>query len=521
VDVAVLARAGRGGQAVDLIEQAQSLADGVRADAVAQAARLVAEAHDEADSIRTSMAELRASIPAMENDFQLRRSLALQELGDAQAAIAGARAEARRIVEDASSRAAQILAETIRQADEMMARGQADVDLARFVATQQLDQRRNEIDGIQEQAETAMQAERVRRQNAWVEEEAELREALRQEQDAMRAQFKAMKDAEEATWQISQQRQEAARAKVEAELSELRQQIIAERLTASDQIKQQHRTAVEECDELFASAHKQATELQQQGSALLETARHKATTLMAEAEATAELRKQTVNDQVKALLEEAQRQADEKVTEAKAKSKQLKGEAKAVPVDTVGILETMVAGIPGEDYKYYDSTDTAVPIDALFAKYVSVEAESVALSSIDAWGKNDRYDTVAAQFIKYTGEYAPMFIGPALPEGMRLKHILAMQVGNENIVSVGMSLQYAGVAEGEGLPLAVLLEISQMVGAACYTFEGADGYTVEIEGEDIEKGVVTLVDGIVRVTFDGLPKNTSIKELLYIRANAG
>jgi hypothetical protein len=200
---------------------------------------------------------------------------------------------------------------------------------------------------------------------------------------------------------------------------------------------------------------------------------------------------------------------------------ELRGEVRIENVYTIDILETMIAQIPGEDYKYYDSIDKAVPISAIFENYVGSKADFVTLRSIDSWGKNDRYDTVAAQFIKYSGEFAPMFIGPALPEGMRLKNTLSMQIAGEFIVSVEMAMLMASIPVGDGLPLSALFAISHMIDAPSYTFEAVDGYRVSINRADIGKGVLTVTDGVVAARFDGLARNTAVRGLLYIKANTG
>jgi len=200
---------------------------------------------------------------------------------------------------------------------------------------------------------------------------------------------------------------------------------------------------------------------------------------------------------------------------------ELKDEVRIESVNTIDILETMIAQIPGEDYKYYDSVDKAVPVSAIFEKYVSSKADFVTLRSIDSWGKNDRYDTVAAQFIKYSGEFAPMFIGPALPEGMRLKNTLSMQIGGEFIMSVEMAILMEKTPAGEGLPVTALFAISRMIDAPSYTFEAVDGYMVSIDRADISKGILAVTDGVVAARFDGLARNTAVRGLLRIRANTG
>ncbi len=202
---------------------------------------------------------------------------------------------------------------------------------------------------------------------------------------------------------------------------------------------------------------------------------------------------------------------------------ELKGEIERVPVNTINVMETMLAGLAdkAEDYKYYDTTDKAIPVSVVFEKYITAKPEFVTLNSIDQWGKNDKFDTVAAQYIKFTGEDAPLFIGPNLPEGMRLKNMLTMQIANENIISAAMAMKKENIPEGEAIPLSKLLEMSDMTDASSYDFTAADDYTVEIQKADIEKGSVLIREGAVRVSFEGLEKNTTVKNLLRIKANVG
>ncbi len=187
-----------------------------------------------------------------------------------------------------------------------------------------------------------------------------------------------------------------------------------------------------------------------------------------------------------------------------------------VPVDTLFVLETMTAALAGEDYKYYDSVDQAVPVADIFTAYLTAQPDFVTLISVDGLNKYDKYDTVAAQFIKITGEDAPLFIGPNLPEGMRLKHTLLIKLDNEAVVSVVSAMVKDGLTES--VPLTALLEIAGILDAETYKLAGGDGYAVDIAKADLEKGVVTIEDGVVVVRFAGLEKNTTVKGLLRIEA---
>jgi hypothetical protein len=50
-----------------------------------------------------------------------------------------------------------------------------------------------------------------------------------------------------------------------------------------------------------------------------------------------------------------------------------------------------------------------------------------------------------------------------------------------------------------------------------YLFKSLDGYTAEIESASIEKGFIYIQDnGLAAVYFEGLAKNTKVKDLIYI-----
>ena len=189
------------------------------------------------------------------------------------------------------------------------------------------------------------------------------------------------------------------------------------------------------------------------------------------------------------------------------------GDTIALPVDRIFILETMIADLPDVEYKYHDSADRAVPIAVLIDEYVPARPDFVAMRALDGLEKNERYETFAAQFIKYTGENAPLYIGPNLAVGMRLREVLCMQVGGDVIVSVETAMRQAGLSAGEGLPLAVLFEIAGMKSTDSCALDTADGqeWLFTVKGKD---GIVIIEDGVIVVYID----NTKVENLLSITA---
>jgi len=85
-------------RAVTVLEHAQFLAESVRVNAQTEADRVLSEARAEADAIEARVAELRAAIPALDNDYALRRSIGLRELAAARDEITRLQAESIRAV---------------------------------------------------------------------------------------------------------------------------------------------------------------------------------------------------------------------------------------------------------------------------------------------------------------------------------------------------------------------------------------------------------------------------------------
>jgi uncharacterized protein with FMN-binding domain len=189
-----------------------------------------------------------------------------------------------------------------------------------------------------------------------------------------------------------------------------------------------------------------------------------------------------------------------------------------VQTDTINLLETMIANLQdkAEDYKYHDNTDKAIPVSVIFEQYITPKPTFVSLSSVDELSKNDRYDTIAAQYIKFTGESSPMFTGPQLPEGMRVKEIISMKIENVVILSFESAAKKTGVNIGDGIAVNEIFRLSGMKEAVKYKFTGDDGYEVVIDASDITNGRITVENDKIVVRFDGLEKNTTVKGLLKI-----
>jgi hypothetical protein len=190
-------------------------------------------------------------------------------------------------------------------------------------------------------------------------------------------------------------------------------------------------------------------------------------------------------------------------------------------VGRVYILETLISQANAEDYTYYDSTDKAVRVEELLG-LLSLEnlPDTASFVAADGFEKNEQMDIFSDGYIKFTGDSAPLFLSPDLPKGMHIKSIYLCTIGDIALVSQQMAEQVIGtkqVEDKQGVDLKELLNQAGLADADKYLLTAADGYTAEILREDRDKGVVFKNSkGQITVFFEGLPKSTQVKDLLFI-----
>jgi hypothetical protein len=194
---------------------------------------------------------------------------------------------------------------------------------------------------------------------------------------------------------------------------------------------------------------------------------------------------------------------------------------KALSLIRLLFLETALQNFEQHDYTYYESLDKAVTA-ADFFRDIAMEGSSdtVHMKAVDGLEKNEKTEVFENGYIKITGVDTPAFVSPEIPKGMYVKNILWFAKSDTGYISYTNASGYfptSKVDDREGIRLSdVFSEVSMDDGEA-YLFTAIDGYSIEIEKEDIAKGLIFLRDsGEVSVMFEGLPKNTSVRGLLSV-----
>ena len=85
-------------------------------------------------------------------------------------------------------------------------------------------------------------------------------------------------------------------------------------------------------------------------------------------------------------------------------------------------------------YEYKEEQCLALPMALLLAEIDAGEAEFVTVKSADGLTKTEKYDTFAGQVLVIEGTPdAPLYTGPELPAGMRVKRVTGIQVGGVRV----------------------------------------------------------------------------------------
>ncbi|HZK57544.1 MAG TPA: molybdopterin-dependent oxidoreductase, partial [Clostridia bacterium] len=191
-------------------------------------------------------------------------------------------------------------------------------------------------------------------------------------------------------------------------------------------------------------------------------------------------------------------------------------------VGKVLIFDTAISNLDMGDYEYYGERDKAIKTSDLLNKFIPEGEEQVFIKAADGLQRNETRETFKNAFIKVTGKESPMFLAPDLPEGMHIKGILWFRSEETAFLTMDKALEtYSKSVQGdiEGISLKEVLEDMDLEQGNAYIFTADDGYSVEISKDDIDRGILyKMSNGSTGVSFEGLPKNTMVRDLLSIEA---
>lgn len=185
------------------------------------------------------------------------------------------------------------------------------------------------------------------------------------------------------------------------------------------------------------------------------------------------------------------------------------------------ILDSTLSKLKEVDYEYYKDMDKAVTIDELLTEFSLDDLnDKVFIKAGDGLEKTEANKVFRDAYIKTTGEGSPMFTSPDMPKGMTVKNILWFSVGDTSFLSVKSAMESFDKADldgVEGILLKDILKDLKLDLEGTYTFTSVDGYSVDIIANDLQSGILYMIeDGKVTVEFTELDKRTTVKDLLSI-----
>lgn len=200
----------------------------------------------------------------------------------------------------------------------------------------------------------------------------------------------------------------------------------------------------------------------------------------------------------------------------------------AQPITQLLLLESAISLLADrcEPYQYYDKTGSALPIAALLEQCIEQQLQTpvgfVQIRSTDQLEKSERYDVFRQQYILYEGveEDVPLFIGPDLPVGMRVKQLLTVQVGPVCVASLDMAQQ----VEQPPLALADFMELAglPLEDWAEYRLRNLEGELLNLNGTALQEAVLSHDEGgLPLLRFPSGQFNGQFAGLLSIEQLAG
>lgn len=160
--------------------------------------------------------------------------------------------------------------------------------------------------------------------------------------------------------------------------------------------------------------------------------------------------------------------------------------------------------------KALKKTEQSISIKEFLETYIPEKTDYVTLVSKDTWSRREKYDLFANQQLKITGKESPLYTGASLPEGLEMKDLLYITIGDTSILSGKSWVAQQG--EKESVSLMPALKTVGMDTYDTYVLTTLEGKTHTIKKEDLEKATLTVEKDSVKVRV----KNKTIGNLLSI-----
>lgn len=191
-------------------------------------------------------------------------------------------------------------------------------------------------------------------------------------------------------------------------------------------------------------------------------------------------------------------------------------------IESVWVFKNLANDIEPYMYEYYGSKDESYDLEQIWARLDNVNTEAFfTMKSSDGFYKTEAMNMVLKRYyLKTEGQDAPTNISPHIALGMNVQHISWCSSNADAMLFPKELVKYMTTREigGQtGIPLDEVLYEVQVERLKGVTFEiiGMDGSSVEIVGEDLEKGI--LVPETNDIVFDEGSGYENVANMLRIR----
>jgi len=165
-----------------------------------------------------------------------------------------------------------------------------------------------------------------------------------------------------------------------------------------------------------------------------------------------------------------------------------------IQVKKIVFLEAAVKGLPQEDYQYFENVDKAIKTRDLVNTYAGgVKAANVFMRARDGLQKNESPGNFLGAFIKISGQDAPVFLAPDMPQGMHVRELFLINYGGTSFMaySQGKKLLPSQTVRGQnGIALSDVIKQTGLTPAAKYRFNSVDGPGLVLSVGELEKALV-------------------------------
>ena len=186
-------------------------------------------------------------------------------------------------------------------------------------------------------------------------------------------------------------------------------------------------------------------------------------------------------------------------------------------------LESAANCLATQEYKYYESVDKAFLVSDLVGKYMpGAGPGNVLLDAVDGLHKNETSANFNRAYIKFSGQDAPLFGSPDLPQGMQVKEILSFSYGKYAGVSIRSACKkeknvtYSGQT---GVAFSSLMKSTGLAAGMTYIFKNLSGDALQLNSVQLGNALIFMdSDGEPGFLYEKNGKTESFNNLLSIEA---